>query len=221
MQKIYNPATLQIPGYSRANSAMIECPADPFVPLPTGASPSTLKYAELRTRAKAAIRAAALLNSEGHSEPADMQFVQAMAHTALRKLAQGKDVPANEAAAMMATPEGAVYVDSLLNQFDMEVVKDSKRLRNYVTNKLVLESDNPDPRIRMKALELLGKISDVGLFTERTEVTITNRSTVELENSLRERLQRLRSPHGVEEARVVTAPLSAVPKPDVAQILAG
>ena len=200
---------------------MIECPVDPYVPLPTGASPTTLQYAELRARAKAAVRAAMLLSSEGHEEPTDMKFVQAVAHNTLRKVAQGKEVPMAEAAVVMATPESVIYIESLLTQYDMEVVRDSKRLRNYVTNKLLVESENADARIRMRALELLGKISDVGLFTERTEVTITNRSTVELENSLREKLQRLRTNTDIEEARVVTAPLSAVPKPDVSQILAG
>ena len=41
-----------------------------------------------------------------------------------------------------------------------------------VTNKLLLESENDDPRIRIRALELLGKISDVGLFAEKSRVTL-------------------------------------------------
>jgi hypothetical protein len=44
----------------------------------------------------------------------------------------------------------------------------------------------------MKALELLGKIGDVGLFTDRTEVTITHQSTDDLKNKLREKLQKLK-----------------------------
>ena len=44
----------------------------------------------------------------------------------------------------------------------------SAHISGMVTNKLVLESENPDPRIRMRALELLGKISDVGLFSEKS-----------------------------------------------------
>jgi hypothetical protein len=61
-------------------------------------------------------------------------------------------------------------------------------MRTYVTNKLILETENPDPRIRLKSLELLGKISDVGLFTDKTEITLRHRPTEELEQMLRERL---------------------------------
>jgi hypothetical protein len=45
--------------------------------------------------------------------------------------------------------------------------------------------------VRIRALELLGKISDVGLFTERSEVVITHQSSTELENKLRDKLRRL------------------------------
>ena len=60
-----------------------------------------------------------------------------------------------------------------------------------VTNRLLEESQNPDPRIRIRALELLGKHSDVGLFSDRSEVTITHQSTDELKARLRAKLQRL------------------------------
>lgn len=165
-------------------------------------------YQEVRERARAACTAATLLDAEGYSDPpADMEFVQAVAQSNLRRLAKGTTVTAREVNATVNTPEGALYVDSLLSAYDMAVVRDSKRLRHYVTNKLIIESENSDPRIRMQALGLLGKISDVGLFTERTEITVNNRSTVELENSLRDKLRRLMNPDDVEDARVVAPPL--------------
>jgi hypothetical protein len=75
-----------------------------------------------------------------------------------------------------------------------------------VVNKLVQETENPDPRIRVKALELLGKMSDVGLFTERSEVTVTHQSTADLREQLKARLNRLKdvTPAGaIEDAEVV------------------
>ena len=191
---------------------MIECPVDEFVPLPTKSSKAgDMPYTAVRERARAACAAALLLNAEGYSDPpADMEFVQAVAQSNLRRLSEGASVPAREMNATINTPEGALYVDHLLSAYDMAVVRDSKRLRNYVTNKLILESENPDPRIRMRALELLGKISDVGLFTERTEITVNNRSTVELENSLREKLRRLMNTKDAEDAKVIAPPIEAV-----------
>ena len=64
----------------------------------------------------------------------------------------------------------------------------------YGHNKLILETDNPDPRVRIRALELLGKISDVGLFAEKSEVTITHQSTEDLKNRLRSKLAKLVNP---------------------------
>jgi hypothetical protein len=44
--------------------------------------------------------------------------------------------------------------------------------------------DDPDPKVRLKSIELIGKIADVGLFAERTEITINTKSTADLENEL-------------------------------------
>jgi hypothetical protein len=72
------------------------------------------------------------------------------------------------------------------------------QIRHMVTNKLVLETDNPDARVRIRALELLGKISDVGLFAEKSEVTITHQSTNDLRDRLRSKLAKLINPEEKE-----------------------
>ena len=90
-------------------------------------------------------------------------------------------------------PESLILTRNILDEFGQQVVTRSVEIRHLVTNKLILDSENPDARIRMRALELLGKISDVGLFTERTEVTVTHQSTDDLKNSLREKLNRLKN----------------------------
>jgi hypothetical protein len=62
-----------------------------------------------------------------------------------------------------------------------------------VTNKLIIETENADPRVRLRALELLGKITDVGLFTERKEVTVTHQNTGDIQEKLREKLEKLKT----------------------------
>lgn len=90
------------------------------------------------------------------------------------------------------TPPGAILLTrSLLEQYSHAVVENAVQLRQLVTNRLIIESDNADPKIRIRALELLGKISDVGLFTERSEVVVTHQSNTELEDKLRAKLRRL------------------------------
>ena len=91
----------------------------------------------------------------------------------------------------LSSPPVVVYLQSLLSEYDKTVVKSAAQLRTYVTNKLLAETANADPRIRLKSLELLGKVSDVGLFTDKTEITMRHRPTEELEQLLRERLTRV------------------------------
>ncbi len=96
----------------------------------------------------------------------------------------------NSRAATM-TPASLIQTRSILDEFGTAVVRHSVEIRHLVTNKLLLESENPDPRVRIRALELLGKISDVGLFTERSEVLITHQSTDDLRKKLREKFNRI------------------------------
>jgi hypothetical protein len=64
-------------------------------------------------------------------------------------------------------------------------------LRRFVTNKLIEDSGLSDPRHRLKALELLGKISDVGLFSEKTEITVKNLSPDDLETQIKSKLYKI------------------------------
>jgi len=92
------------------------------------------------------------------------------------------------------TPASVRLTSNIIDEFNHSVVESSKQLRNLVTNKLIIESENPDPRVRMRALELLGKISDVGLFAEKSEVTVTHQSTDDLRAKLRSKLEKLVNP---------------------------
>jgi len=82
-------------------------------------------------------------------------------------------------------------LNGMLDEYDHMIIDDAQQVRTYVTNRLLEESSDDDPKIRMRALELLGKISDVGLFSERQEVTVKHQSTEELEDLLRNKLTRL------------------------------
>lgn len=91
---------------------------------------------------------------------------------------------------LLSSPGVVVKVKALLSAYDERVVESAAQIRTFVTNKLILETENPNASVRLKALELLGKISDVGLFTDKTEITMRHRPTAELEQLLRERLSK-------------------------------
>jgi len=101
------------------------------------------------------------------------------------------------------TPASIVLTDKILTEFGRSVVENSMQIRHLVTNKLLLETENPDPRTRIRALELLGKISDVGLFAEKSEITVTHQSTDDLKAKLRTKLEKLVNPVLTTDQEVV------------------
>lgn len=79
----------------------------------------------------------------------------------------------------------------LVKTFDFQAFADIQQARTFITNKLVKMTDCGDPKIELKALELLGKHSDIGLFTERSEITVHHSTSKGLEDSIKERIKRL------------------------------
>jgi len=102
-------------------------------------------------------------------------------------------------------PASLVLVNNILQEFGHRVADEAVQIRHLVTNKLIEETENPDPRVRIRALELLGKVSDVGLFTEKTEITITHQTTDDLKDRLRRKLTKLVNPEpeNVEDAVII------------------
>ena len=92
------------------------------------------------------------------------------------------------------TPASLIMTNNILQEFGSQVAESAVQIRHLVTNKLLLESEHPDAKIRIRALELLGKISDVGLFAEKSEVTVTHQSTDDLRAKLRSKLEKLVNP---------------------------
>lgn len=148
-------------------------------------------YDTLRKRAALACQTARLLQHEGEEPepPANALDMRVIMQREAKAMAPYEPSPEEEQA--LTSTNNAIYLQKLLSAYDMQVVQDAMSLRRYITNRLIIESDHKDVRIRMKALEMMGKITDVGLFTERSEVTVNNRTTSDLKQVLAEKLQRL------------------------------
>jgi hypothetical protein len=82
------------------------------------------------------------------------------------------------------------HLDRMLSEYDQELINSAVRIREFVKNRLLVEADNADGKIRIRALELLGKIKDVGLFTDRIEVTHKTKSDEELAEELHKKLEK-------------------------------
>jgi hypothetical protein len=85
-----------------------------------------------------------------------------------------------------------VQTNAILKEFGQLIAVHAAEIRNTVVNKLILETENPDGRIRMQALVNLGKMTDVGLFIDRKEITVTHRNVNELRQQLRDKLEVLK-----------------------------
>ena len=105
------------------------------------------------------------------------------------ELINGTDKPATPRHIHSAAEAKAASV--LVKQFDFQAFADIQQARTFITNKLVKMTDCGDPKIEIKALELLGKHSDIGLFTERSEITVHHTTSKGLEESIKERIKRL------------------------------
>ena len=88
-------------------------------------------------------------------------------------------------------PTTAFAAAAFLRTYGSALALDAVQARSAITNKLMEIANCGDPKFELKALELLGKHSDIGLFTERSEITINYKDPAELENAIKDRVKRL------------------------------
>jgi hypothetical protein len=152
-----------------------------------------LKYVDLVQRAKAACNTLETLEQYGAAFPIEEEdrMMAATLATGYANDPQTTSKQITNTTAAGLRPASMMLTAKILTEFSHEIVTKSVHIRNLVTNKLILDSDSKDPRIRLKSLELLGKISDVGLFTDKTEVTVTHQTTNDLRDKLKNKLHRL------------------------------
>jgi len=88
-------------------------------------------------------------------------------------------------------PNTAFAANLFLQTYANRVAADVHEIRSAISAKLMEIANCGDPRYELKALELLGKHSDIGLFTERSEITINHKTSDDLESAIKERIKRL------------------------------
>lgn len=89
------------------------------------------------------------------------------------------------------TPEAVKHLVGMLTAYDWHFVEQAKEIRGYAVAKLMEETTHPDARIRLRALEMLGKVTEVALFTDRVEVKKSDMSDAELEQRIKDKLARI------------------------------
>jgi hypothetical protein len=92
--------------------------------------------------------------------------------------------------AQIQAPPAVKHLVGMLTAYDWTFVDQAKEIRGYCVAQLIEETKHPDAKYRLRALEILGKVTEVALFTERVEVKHTEISDEELENQIKERMEK-------------------------------
>lgn len=153
-------------------------------------------YTDLKERIEAACNTALQLSEHGlEIKPnGDDELITSAIVAAYAEDPEKVSKTATNKRVAKMTPASLIMTNNILQEFGSQVAESAVQIRHLVTNKLLLESEHPDAKIRIRALELLGKISDVGLFAEKSEVTVTHQSTDDLRAKLRSKLEKLVNP---------------------------
>jgi hypothetical protein len=158
------------------------------IPLPFDTTPEEI--VQFRERAKAAVETIKEIISLG----GEVEVTEEDRRTA-------RDAVGSNSIKITEQNAGSlVHLEAILSEYDRDLLNSVTRLRSYVTNKLLIETTDEDPKVRLKALELLGKTAGVGLFSDRLEVNVTHRTIDQIDNELENLLEKYMGPVEIVEA---------------------
>jgi len=164
---------------------VLAAPEDDFVPLKKVKAPEVLE---------SQIQTTDWLKSLGAATDDEVisQAEQAQATEAFAAAITGAP-DAKTALTKITTPPAITKIVNMMTAYEWQFVEEAQRLRSMAVAKIIEEIDHPDARIRLKALELLGKVTEVGLFTERIEVKKTELSDMELDAKIKQKLLQIQN----------------------------
>ena len=90
--------------------------------------------------------------------------------------------------AELKTPAAVRHLTGMLAAYDWQFIDMAQEIRGYTVAKLVEETKSPNANIRLKALIALGKVTEVGLFTEQIEVKKVEMTDAQVEQRIKDKL---------------------------------
>jgi hypothetical protein len=110
----------------------------------------------------------------------------------------------------LKTPEAVRHLVAMLAAYDWEFVEQARQLRGMAVAKILEETNHPDAKIRLKALEMLGRVTEVGLFTEKVEIKKPDMSDAEIDGKIKDKLNKFMQ---VVDVVDVAEPVEGVDEP--------
>jgi len=138
----------------------------------------------------------------------DDEMVRDQQTTAARKafgfLTTNADTTEQKTAlAQLKTPAAVRHITGMLAAYDWEFIQQAQEIRGYTVAKLFEETQNPNASIRLKALVALGKVTEIGLFTEKIELKKESLTDTELDQRIKDKLSKFMGVVDIQEVQDV------------------
>jgi hypothetical protein len=160
--------------------------------MPLGGKPPFLRDVPVRDVLDAKIHTADFLLAIGEEVPADPEIEADAARAVFAKLTAPDEDEGEKrnALGLLESPESVRHLVAMLTAYDWQYVEHASAIRGKLVASLAEDVDDPDPRVRHKAIELLGKVKEIALFEERSVVRRENVSDDEINARLQTLMQR-------------------------------
>jgi len=128
------------------------------------------------------------LGVDDDSVVADQHQTEA-ARKAFGSLTTNADTTEQKASlAELKSPAAVRHLTGMLAAYDWEFIEMAQQLRGYTVAKILEETKSSNANVRLKALIALGKVTEVGLFTEQIEIKKTEMTDAEVEQRIKDKL---------------------------------
>lgn len=114
-----------------------------------------------------------------------------------------QDPRSKERLLQLDLPEEIKAAVGMVTAYQWKFVEQAEELRSMSVAKIVKETEHPDARIRLKALELLGKVTEVALFTDRITIKNEDVTDEELDARIKEKLGKYMGTVDVVDAEII------------------
>lgn len=166
--------------------------------------PPFLRDIPVKELLDAKIHTADFLTACGYAPASDEDIERDAAQRVFQTLTdpESKTQQQKQAVALLETPEAVRHLVGMLTAYDWQFVNQANEIRTYVVARLLEECDHPDPRIALKALELTGKIAEIGLFEEKVRVSKQELTDAELDSKIKARMDKLKALEAPKEVPI-------------------
>lgn len=112
----------------------------------------------------------------------------------------------HELVTKIETPAAVRHLTSMLTAYDWQFIEQAQQMRGFAVAKILEECEHTNANIRLKALAMLGKITEVGLFTDKIEVKKADLSDDEIDARIKEKLNKFMGVVDIVDVKDVDEP---------------